>query len=53
MTNAANKARREYKRAWAKANPDKIKRYQAAYWARKAEQMQHREKGDSERDVCI
>lgn len=38
MTEAAKQARREYKRAWNRANPDKVKKYQAEYWQRKAEE---------------
>lgn len=38
MNEAAKQARREYRRQWYKANPDKQKEYQARYWAKKAEQ---------------
>jgi len=38
MTDAAKEARRAYKRAWNKANPEKVKAYQANYWQKKAEQ---------------
>ena len=40
MTDAAKEARRAYKRAWNKANPEKVKAYQANYWQKKAEQAQ-------------
>lgn len=36
MTDAATKARNEYRRAWAKKNPDKVKAQQLRYWAKKA-----------------
>lgn len=36
MTDAAIKARREYRREWAKKNPDKVKAQQQRYWAKKA-----------------
>jgi len=39
MTEQAKAARRAYKRAWNRANKDKVKAAQARYWARKAEQM--------------
>lgn len=38
MNNAAAAARREYKRQWAKKNPDKIKAQQERYWSKKADQ---------------
>lgn len=38
MNEAAKEARRAYKRAWNKAHPDKVRKYQADYWTRKAEQ---------------
>lgn len=38
MTDAAKEARRAYKRAWNKANPEKVKAYQANYWQKRAEQ---------------
>ena len=37
MTEEAKEARREYKRQWQRANRDKVKQYQEAYWNRKAE----------------
>lgn len=38
MTDAAKEARRAYKRAWNKANPDKVKKHQENYWQKRAEQ---------------
>ena len=38
MDEKALEARRAYKRAWAKANKDKIRAQQERYWAKKAEQ---------------
>lgn len=37
MNEAAIEARRAYKRAWAKANPEKVKAQQERYWAKKAQ----------------
>lgn len=36
MTAQAAEARKAYKRAWAKKNPDRIKQYQSRYWEKKA-----------------
>lgn len=36
MTEAAKAAENEYYRKWRKANKEKVKQYQATYWARKA-----------------
>lgn len=36
MTKEALEARRAYKRAWAKKNPDKVKAAQERYWAKVA-----------------
>lgn len=38
MTDAAKEARRAYKRAWNRANPDKVKQYRDNYWNKRAEQ---------------
>ena len=43
LTEAAKEARRAYKRAWTRKNPDKVKAAQARYWARKAEAAQTKE----------
>ena len=40
MTETAKQARREYRRAWAKRNPEKIKAYQERYWKKQAEKLQ-------------
>lgn len=40
MDEKAAAARREYKRQWAKANPDKIRAQQERYWKKKAEQAE-------------
>ncbi len=40
MNEAAKAARRAYKRAWNKANPDKVKAAQERYWTRRAEREQ-------------
>ena len=36
MTDAAKEARRQYKRQWAKKNPEKVKAHQARYWEKRA-----------------
>ena len=38
MDKAAKEARREYKKRWQRENRDKVKAYQARYWAKKAAQ---------------
>lgn len=40
MNDKAKAARREYKRRWAKANPEKIKAQQERYWTKKAAQTE-------------
>lgn len=40
MNEAAAEARRAYKRAWAKANPDKIRAQQERYWTKRAERAE-------------
>lgn len=39
MTDAAKEARRAYKRAWNRANPERVKQYNENYWNKKAEQQ--------------
>ena len=36
MTETAAAARREYKRKWARENPEKVKAQQERYWTKKA-----------------
>lgn len=36
---AANAARRAYKREWNRRNPDKVKAAQARYWLKKAKEL--------------
>lgn len=36
MTESAKAARREYKRQWAKNNPDKVRAQQERYWNKRA-----------------
>ena len=38
MNEQAKAARRDYKRKWAKQNPEKVKAQQERYWTKKAEQ---------------
>lgn len=40
MDEKAKAARRAYKRAWAKKNPEKIKAQQERYWTKKAAQTE-------------
>lgn len=43
MTEEAKKARSQYYREWRAKNPEKVKRSQERYWARKAEKMKENE----------
>ena len=38
MTDAAKEARKAYKRAWNRANPDQVRKYQENYWNKRAGQ---------------
>ena len=40
MTEAAQEARRAYKREWNRQNRDKVKAAQARYWERKAQRKE-------------
>ena len=40
MTKKAAEARRQYKREWAKRNPEKIREYQERYWNKRAEETE-------------
>lgn len=40
MTEEAREARRAYRRAWAKAHPDKVRAQQERYWLKKAQEAQ-------------
>ena len=46
MNTAALEARRAYKRAWAKNNPDKVRQHQERYWTKRAAERAARAKGD-------
>ena len=37
-------ARRAYLREWKKAHPDKVREYNARYWAKRAERMAQEER---------
>lgn len=39
MTDEAREQERQYRKAWRKANRDKIRRYNENYWEKKARQM--------------
>lgn len=45
---AARELQRQYLKAWRAKNKDKVRRYNEAYWERKAEAMQ-REAGNNEK----
>ena len=49
MNDAAAAARREYKRKWAKANPDKVKAQQERYWTKRAKAAAEDDPATSER----
>lgn len=36
MTEAAKEARREYKKAWNRAHPDRVRQHQETYWTKRA-----------------
>ena len=36
MTDEARQARREYKREWARKNPEKVKAHNERYWNKRA-----------------
>lgn len=48
LSEAAKRARREYKREWTKRNKDKVKAAQIKYWERKA--LQEKEVNEDECD---
>lgn len=50
MTEQARAARRAYKRAWARKNPDKIKAQQERYWQRQAARQQEEKQLEAARD---
>ena len=55
MTNEAKKARNEYAKRWRAKNPDKVKKINETYWAKKAKEneaesvVKSNEKRDSNR----
>lgn len=46
MNDKAKEMRREYKRAWNRANKDKVKAAQERYWQKKAEAAAQEPKTD-------
>lgn len=53
MTDAAKAARREYKKQWARKNPEKVKAQQDRYWAKRAAaEAEQREKERGEAEQC-
>lgn len=49
MTDAAKEARREYRRQWAKNNPDKVRAMQERYWEKQAEHKKDGSPAEPER----
>ena len=52
MTEEAKEARRQYKRQWAKDNPEKVKAQQERYWAKRAAQQAEQEQEPDGKD-CL
>ncbi len=53
MTDAAKAARREYKKQWARKNPEKVKAQQERYWAKRAAaEAAQEEKARGEAEQC-
>ena len=50
MTEEAKEARRKYKREWAKAHPESVRRSQQKYWQKRAEQEAARQKDMDNQD---
>lgn len=46
MNEAAAEARRAYRRAWARKNPDKIRAQQERYWAKQAAKAEQAERAE-------
>lgn len=49
---AAKEARRQYKRQWAKNNPEKVKAQQERYWAKRAAAQAEQEPEETEGAQC-
>lgn len=50
MSEAAKRARREYKREWNRRNKDKVKAAQIKYWERKALRSKEVNEGECSKD---
>lgn len=50
MTEEARRARNAYRRAWAKAHPDKVKAWQEHYWEKKARQLEQEQTPPAEEE---
>ena len=50
MTDAAKEARRAYKREWARNHPESVRRTQAKYWEKKAEELARQKAAESEQE---
>jgi hypothetical protein len=48
MTEEQKVARREYKRRWRQANPDRCREYQVRFWTKKAEEIKAAETNDNQ-----
>ncbi len=46
----ANQIRAEYQRRWRAANKNKVREYNARYWAKKAQQKAAESNGKSKKD---
>lgn len=53
LSEKAKEARRAYKRAWNRRNPDKVKAAQARYWERRAKEMQEAEDNATQPEKAI
>ena len=51
MDEKAKAARRAYKRAWAKKNPEKIRAQQERYWVKKAAEAESKYKEDTHEEL--
>ena len=49
MTKEAIAARREYKRQWAKKNPDKVRAQQRRYWEKRGQEAAGAGQADKEK----
>ena len=48
LSEDAKKARRDYRREWAKRNPDRIREYARRHWEKKAAEIEERNSENEE-----